>query len=312
MAKSWIVPGIQGPVKIVLRPGGDAGSLAGKVSGWLRSPALRPIVFSMFEEVSGRRLDPARITDAEIQKIVRPTVENALQSGRLVFEAGAGEAASAKEPEKEQSWVLPSPEGKLRLGLGKGAGAVTGRLHDPERLVDGWLSSAFAFGTLAQLLREVGIFSPGTLPKDKLRSQLLELIANGKIVRLRDDAEGSGGGGGGSSSSKSGASGSKDKGPASSKSGAGASGSAGKSGGTSDSAKEPQKKLSWVRFQLVDEAGKALDDEYYEIKLTDGKSPKGKWPKGQAEQFFDQIPEGTCTISFPKLKDNGWKAPGKK
>ena len=62
----------------------------------------------------------------------------------------------------------------------------------------------------------------------------------------------------------------------------------------------------------VDEDGKALDDEYYEIKLTDGKSPKGKWPKGQAEQSFDQIPEGTCTITFPKLKDNGWKAPGKK
>ncbi len=264
----------------------------------------------MFEAVSGRRLDPARTSDAEIQKTVRPTVEKALQSGRLVIKTAAGTTETEKAPESEQAWTLPSPSGKLRLGLGKKAGVGAERITDPERLVDSWLSSAFAFGTLSLLLREAGILSPGTIPKDKLKSQLLEMIANGKIVRLREDGGKSGGGGSGSSKGSGGAAGAKGKGDTGSGSGSG--GGGGKSGGASESAKEAPKKLSWIRFQLVDEDGKALDDEPYEIKLTDGKNPKGKWPKGHAEQFFDQIPEGTCTIAFPKLKDNGWKAPGKK
>jgi len=89
MAKSWILPGSQGPVKITEKTvggssedggsGGDASSLVGRVSGWLRNSTTRPTVIAMYEAVSGVRLDPARTTDAQIQKTVRPAVEKALQ-----------------------------------------------------------------------------------------------------------------------------------------------------------------------------------------------------------------------------------------
>src|SRR5258708_6159499 len=153
MAKSWILPGGQGPVTITLRglggsppaageSEGDASHLAGRVAGWLRNSTLRPVVFAMFEAVSGRSLDPARTTDAVIQKTVRPTLERALQTGRLVTREGKGESESAREADEQPSWVLPSPSGKLKLGLGNKAGAETEHLQNPERLVDNWLSSA--------------------------------------------------------------------------------------------------------------------------------------------------------------------------
>src|SRR5262245_41102813 len=127
MPKSWTLPGGQGPVKLVLRSMGgaasaenddaesDASSLVGKIPGWLRDPSLRPIVFSMYAAATGRKLDPARTTPADIQRIVVPGIEKTFLDGLVVIDTGKTSEKPEKSSEEEKTWTLPSLAGNLKL-----------------------------------------------------------------------------------------------------------------------------------------------------------------------------------------------------
>jgi len=72
----------------------------------------------------------------------------------------------------------------------------------------------------------------------------------------------------------------------------------------------PVKLLTWVVIELVDEDGSDLEGEDYEYTLSDGSVHKGK--TGTSPFYADQLPEGVCSIKFPNLHKNHWKAPGSK
>ena len=173
---------------------------------------------------------------------------------------------------------------------------------------------------------EAGWTAPASLSESQIRAKLIEFFQAGVLVLLRLKSGSGNSESGGSAAnndidSKPGAQDAKggpgkdsgagkSGGTSSGGAGSGAGAGTGASGGTSkDAPPADPKTLTWVRFALVDEDGNPLDDELYEITLSDGKSVKGKWPKGQAEMYFDLIPDGQCRVRFPKLKDNGWKPP---
>jgi len=67
------------------------------------------------------------------------------------------------------------------------------------------------------------------------------------------------------------------------------------------------KKRDWVAIQLVDEKGKPVPGESYELTLPDGLVRRGKLNhRGQAR--VDDIEEpGQCVVTFPDLDRDAWE-----
>lgn len=70
--------------------------------------------------------------------------------------------------------------------------------------------------------------------------------------------------------------------------------------------KEDPNKKSWIKIKLVDEEGKPVPGEAYEIKTSDGKYRSGCLNnKGQA--YIKGIEPGNCEVTFPYLDKDAWE-----
>lgn len=68
---------------------------------------------------------------------------------------------------------------------------------------------------------------------------------------------------------------------------------------------DPRKK-SWIKLKLVDEEGKPVPGEAFEIKTSDGKYRSGSLNnKGQA--LISGIEQGSCEVTFPRLDKDAWE-----
>jgi type VI secretion system secreted protein VgrG len=74
---------------------------------------------------------------------------------------------------------------------------------------------------------------------------------------------------------------------------------------TPDSEENKEKK-SWIDIELVDEAGKPMAGEAYQITLPDGSVDSGTLDeKGFAH--VKNIDPGSCKITFPNLDKDAWE-----
>ena len=64
-------------------------------------------------------------------------------------------------------------------------------------------------------------------------------------------------------------------------------------------------KPSWVEIELVDEQGKPVPNENYEVRLADGTLFRGALD-GNGQARIEGIDPGTCQITFPKLDGKSW------
>ncbi len=70
-------------------------------------------------------------------------------------------------------------------------------------------------------------------------------------------------------------------------------------------ATEDPKKKSWLKLKLVDEEGKPVPGERYEVITSDGKKRSGTLNnKGEAE--VKGIEPGNCDVTFPNLDKDAW------
>lgn len=63
----------------------------------------------------------------------------------------------------------------------------------------------------------------------------------------------------------------------------------------------------WIDVRLVDDAGKPIMGERFELQLTNGKIEYGVTDE-DGGIFFDDIEIGTCQICFPDLDGESWEA----
>ena len=68
----------------------------------------------------------------------------------------------------------------------------------------------------------------------------------------------------------------------------------------------PPPKTSWVELELVDEAGKPVPGEAYEVELPDGKIATGTTGADGTARISGFDP-GTCKIRFPNLDKEAWE-----
>lgn len=62
----------------------------------------------------------------------------------------------------------------------------------------------------------------------------------------------------------------------------------------------------WVEIELLDQAGKPVPGEQYQIELPDGSTTEGTLDsQGQAK--VDGIDPGNCKISFPNIDKKSWR-----
>jgi type VI secretion system secreted protein VgrG len=67
----------------------------------------------------------------------------------------------------------------------------------------------------------------------------------------------------------------------------------------------PNKK-HWIEIVLVDEQGRPVEGEDYEVTVPDGTVVTGTLDsKGHAR--IDGIDAGTCKVTFPNLEKQTWK-----
>lgn len=63
--------------------------------------------------------------------------------------------------------------------------------------------------------------------------------------------------------------------------------------------------LDWIRIKLIDQKGRPVAAEIYEIGLPDGSIRKGRLDEnGLAE--LRGIPNGECDVTFPRLSKRLW------
>lgn len=62
----------------------------------------------------------------------------------------------------------------------------------------------------------------------------------------------------------------------------------------------------WIEIDLVDDDGKPVSGEAYELTLSDKRLYKGTLDRnGHAR--LEGLPAGTCKVRFPKLDDKAWE-----
>ncbi|HKV24491.1 MAG TPA: hypothetical protein VJN93_07850 [Candidatus Acidoferrum sp.] len=62
----------------------------------------------------------------------------------------------------------------------------------------------------------------------------------------------------------------------------------------------------WVEVELVDQAGKGMAGEPYQIELPDGSATEGNLDS-QGRARIDSIDPGNCKISFPNIDKKSWR-----
>ena len=62
---------------------------------------------------------------------------------------------------------------------------------------------------------------------------------------------------------------------------------------------------SWIEVQLAGEDDAPIPNEAYEIRLPGGTLIKGTLDENGSVRI-DDIPPGTCQVSFPKLDQDAW------
>ncbi|MEO5860143.1 MAG: type VI secretion system tip protein TssI/VgrG [Pyrinomonadaceae bacterium] len=72
------------------------------------------------------------------------------------------------------------------------------------------------------------------------------------------------------------------------------------------SSKEDPKKKSWIKLKMVDEEGKPVPSQAYEVKTSDGKIRKGSL-NSKGEAHIKGIEPGNCDVSFPNLDKDAWE-----
>lgn len=74
----------------------------------------------------------------------------------------------------------------------------------------------------------------------------------------------------------------------------------------SKSTKEDPKKKSWIKLKMIDEEGKPVPGEAYEIKTSDGKIRSGSL-NNKGEAHIKGIEPGNCDVTFPNLDKGAWE-----
>ena len=69
---------------------------------------------------------------------------------------------------------------------------------------------------------------------------------------------------------------------------------------------QPKKKDHWIEVQLVDEAGKGVAGEVYEIKVPEEQEPRKGTLDEKGLVRIENIAQGDCKISFPNLDQHAW------
>jgi hypothetical protein len=79
----------------------------------------------------------------------------------------------------------------------------------------------------------------------------------------------------------------------------------GSAGQTTRKVVSPDKK-SWIEIELLDQQGKPVPNEEYQIELPDGSTVDGNLD-GMGLARVDGIDPGTCKITFPNLDKRIWR-----
>jgi type VI secretion system secreted protein VgrG len=61
-----------------------------------------------------------------------------------------------------------------------------------------------------------------------------------------------------------------------------------------------------VEIELLDQAGKPVPNEPYQIELPDGSTTEGNLDS-QGQARVDGIDPGNCKISFPNIDKKSWR-----
>lgn len=67
----------------------------------------------------------------------------------------------------------------------------------------------------------------------------------------------------------------------------------------------PDSELTWIEIALQSETGEPVPDEEYFVTASDGSEHSGNLDQNGFARL-DQIPAGTCQVSFPLLEDDEW------
>ena len=78
------------------------------------------------------------------------------------------------------------------------------------------------------------------------------------------------------------------------------------SGSGSSDDKVDEKVKTWIEIKLVDQDGKPVANEKYELKLPDGTLKQGSLD-AQGLARVDELDPGTCTVCFPEIDRREWK-----
>ncbi len=65
-------------------------------------------------------------------------------------------------------------------------------------------------------------------------------------------------------------------------------------------------KTSWIEIELVDENGKGIAGEPYEVETSDGKLCAGTLDH-KGFKRIEHLEPGTCKITFPRLDKEAWE-----
>ena len=67
----------------------------------------------------------------------------------------------------------------------------------------------------------------------------------------------------------------------------------------------PDSELTWIEIVMESETGEPVPDEEYFVTASDGSEHSGVLDENGFARV-DQIPPGTCKVSFPLLEDDEW------
>lgn len=168
---------------------------------------------------------------------------------------------------------------------------IVERPHLSSSTFDRWLRDAATARRLSDMLTAVMALPSRSSLENKgwLSARLEEAFRKGRLVLLAPEEEpvtvpiASGGGGGQNQQQEQNA-------PAPTRGRTGA---------------PPAPTKTWIEFKLVDNNGKAIPNERYKVKLTDGRISEGHLSASGTVRF-NGIDPGNCDISFPDLDARDW------
>jgi type VI secretion system secreted protein VgrG len=67
------------------------------------------------------------------------------------------------------------------------------------------------------------------------------------------------------------------------------------------------KKGTWIEIELLDDKGKPVPGEAYQVTLPDGETVAGGTLNDKGFARVEGIDPGTCSVTFPDLDKDAWK-----